>query len=231
MKRSSGYSGEVGQSSKRSKGFDDEPSFEEELGMMDENHFELIDESDGSEPNENQESRWARPPIASGFSSQSDSLAFHWLDIDATSGSPLMVNPSGEELIGSRESSVPMLRMYGVTSVGQSVLAWVHGFTPYFFVSLPSISELSTADLGNFRVVLNQRVRCALCAFCLMTVEQIKEKARGEEKNLNEFVLGVEKTKKMQSLLGYHFNETKQFIQVRSLFLPLLLILYIGACN
>lgn len=45
---------------------------------------------------------------------------------------------------------------------------------------------------------------------------QIREKAKGEEKKLAECVLGVEKTRHMQSLLGYHGDETKQFVQVSS---------------
>ena len=42
----------------------------------------------------------------------------------------------------------------------------------------------------------------------------MREKARGEEKKLTQFVLGVEKVSEMQSLLGYRFNEVKDFIKV-----------------
>ena len=42
----------------------------------------------------------------------------------------------------------------------------------------------------------------------------MKEKARGDEKKLNKFVLGIEKIPAKQSLLGYHFNETRDFIKV-----------------
>jgi len=43
------------------------------------------------------------------------------------------------------------------------------------------------------------------------------EKARGEEKSLSKFVLGIEKTKPMQSILGYHFGELKEFVKVMRL--------------
>lgn len=46
----------------------------------------------------------------------------------------------------------------------------------------------------------------------------MREKARGEEKNINKYVLGVEKTVPMQSILGYHFDETKEFIKVNKIF-------------
>lgn len=39
---------------------------------------------------------------------------------------------------GAQKGPVPILRMYGVTMEGHSVLAHVHGFHPYFFVKAPS---------------------------------------------------------------------------------------------
>jgi len=42
----------------------------------------------------------------------------------------------------------------------------------------------------------------------------MKEKARGDEKKLNKYVLGVEKSESKQSLLGYHFGRTKDFLKV-----------------
>jgi DNA polymerase delta subunit 1 len=42
----------------------------------------------------------------------------------------------------------------------------------------------------------------------------VKEKARGDEKKLSKFILGVEKTKPMQSILGYHFGEVREFVKI-----------------
>lgn len=75
-----------------------------------------------------------------------------------TSGIPLDANPSGKQVVGSVEGIVPVLRLYGVTSDGLSVLAHIHGFTPYFFVSLPSSMELSDANLAQIRISLDQKV-------------------------------------------------------------------------
>ena len=38
---------------------------------------------------------------------------------------------------GSDQSPVPIIRLYGVTKEGISVCCNVHGFTPYFFISVP----------------------------------------------------------------------------------------------
>ena len=116
-----------------------------------------------------------------------------------TSGSPLAANPAGGQIIGSSEGPVPVVRMYGVTAEGLSVMASIHGFTPYFYVSLPHTVDLNDNFLGQLRVVLDQRM---------------KEKARGEEKKLNRIVLGIEKAESKQSLLGYHFDVTKDFIKI-----------------
>lgn len=124
-----------------------------------------------------------------------ESLAFQWMDIDIISGSPLDANPDGSsDLVGSRENIVPVIRLFGVTREGRSVLTFVHGFTPYFYVAFPPSIQFDDMALGQLRVALDQRIR---------------EKARGEEKNLNQFVLGIEKTAPLQSILGYHFDEKR----------------------
>jgi hypothetical protein len=53
----------------------------------------------------------------------------------------------------------------------------------------------------------------------------MRDKARGEEKSLKNFVLGIEKTEPLQSLVGYHFNEKREFLKVTySFFLSAFLI-------
>lgn len=85
-------------------------------------------------------------------------VVFHWFDIDMTSGDPLNRNPAGGDIVGSKEGPVPIIKLYGVTDDGLSVLAYIHGFTPYFYVSLPASTDLSDNSLGLLRVSLDQRV-------------------------------------------------------------------------
>ena len=155
MKRTGTYNGG---DSKKPRNYDDEgPSFEDELGMMESMDVEFLE---GLDPNEsaNQEVRWTRP-TSTNFDCQKDNLAFHWLDIDTTSGMPLESNPDGSDsIIGSTEGPVPIIRMYGVTAHGQSVMANVHGFTPYFYVSFPGSIEITDALLGQLRASLDQKV-------------------------------------------------------------------------
>ena len=139
---------------------EDGPSFEDELGMMDDlilgNEYMITGLDDDT--SENQEARWARMNPIVALDHAKDNLAFHWLDIDMTSGNPMDVNPDGSHVVGSTEAPVPIIRMYGVTALGQSVIANIHGFTPYFYVSFPTSVELNDSMLGQLRGTLDQRV-------------------------------------------------------------------------
>lgn len=58
----------------------------------------------------------------------------------------------------------PVLRMFGCTAEGHSVLVHVHHFRPYFFVPVPV--GLSRADLPPLTVALN--VHLSICIRRLM---------------------------------------------------------------
>lgn len=148
--------------SKRFRSIDeDEPSFEEELGMMIDAEAEMLSGEQVAALDDqcevNQRARWVRPECA-GWNAKERDLAFHWLDIDMYSSDPLQANPDGKEVLGSTIGPVPVIRMYGVTADGHSVVANVHGFTPYFYVSFPNSVDISDAALGQLRTALDDRV-------------------------------------------------------------------------
>lgn len=60
------------------------------------------------------------------------------------------------------DTAVPVLRIYGVTEEGHSVMAHVHGFEPYFYVECPE--ELRTPDgLDEFRKALEALLAASGC--------------------------------------------------------------------
>lgn len=177
MKRSGTPGGSAGPKRARGGGGDGEEgggsqTFEEELMMMDDENMgdEHID-MDDAEDALIQVKRWSRPP-AGAFDPKQNSLAFHWVDIDITSGSPLEKNPcAGAKTIGSKEAIVPIIRLYGSTKDGSSVLTYVHGFTSYFYVALPPSTNLSDGARAQIRAHLDQKVciiilACIECIFC-----------------------------------------------------------------
>jgi DNA polymerase delta subunit 1 len=93
--------------------------------------------------------------------------AFQQLDIDYIIGS------ARQDLPGAKPYSAPIIRIFGVTvttpsppilnpahgltpqAEGNSVLTYVHGYEPYFFVQAPK--EFGPDDLEPFRAELNVR--------------------------------------------------------------------------
>lgn len=184
MKRSPSP-GASGGGYKKSRGGEDEMenTFEDELLAMEASEAMLmgeelidIDGMDTSITGAAAQRRWLRPrpvhlnPTTDnlGNNSQHDSgvslnvkisdTAIQWYDIDMTSGEPLAANPSGGAMAGSLEGPVPVVRLFGVSQSGASVMASVHGFTPYFFASVPNSFELNVASMSACRVVFDQKV-------------------------------------------------------------------------
>ncbi len=52
----------------------------------------------------------------------------------------------------------PVVKLYGVTAEGNSVLAHVHGFRPYFYIDLNSDKPLSNLECDKFKRDLNLNV-------------------------------------------------------------------------
>ncbi|KOB68271.1 DNA polymerase [Operophtera brumata] len=122
-------------------------SFEEQLAGMD----TAEDTQVFGEGPENQASnmKWSRPPPPA-LNPKKDSLVFQQLDIDHYNGQPVQGMP------GSQLAPVPIMRMYGVTMDGNSVCCHVHGFTPYFYVTVPVNFTESTCN--EMKTSLNRAV-------------------------------------------------------------------------
>ena len=87
--------------------------------------------------------KWARPDPPP-LDAATENLIFQQLELDTYIGQPLKGMP------GSQLGSVPILRMYGVTNEGHSVMTHIHGFAPYLYVSAPP--NFIEEDCGRFRV-------------------------------------------------------------------------------
>lgn len=122
---------------------DDMPcSFEEQLAGM-ETEFDSEQFVGEGPENRTTNTKWSRPE-ASDLNPSKESLVFQQLDIDHYNGPPMQGMP------GSQLGPVPIMRMYGVTMNENSVCCHVHGFTPYFYVTVPAnFSDSSCNDLKS----------------------------------------------------------------------------------
>jgi len=139
--------------------------------------------------------RLTRPALPEGgiHASQED-IVMQWVDMDMYVGPPLKQHPvPGKQVPGLRSGQTPTIRIFGVTKDGHSVLAHVHGVTPYFYCDCPSES-FSEADCGKFREALDRAVKVA---------------ARSQE----TCVLAVIPRQK-QSIMGYQRGRKSKFLQV-----------------
>jgi DNA polymerase delta subunit 1 len=140
--------------------------------------------------------RWHRP-AAPALDPASDSVAFQWVDMDMYDGEPLRENPrKGLNVPGARSGVVPILRMFGVTDAGNSVVAHIHGFTPYFWTAPPA--GMTEENLPEFKEALDAQV---------MSVA--KQKGR-----IACAVVHCELVADKQSLLGYYHGRRQTMLKV-----------------
>lgn len=63
------------------------------------------------------------------------------------------------KMVGSKETSVPVIKMYGCTQEGHSVMVNIHGVLPYIYVPVPTAKiqpGLTHQDVcDKFRTALN----------------------------------------------------------------------------
>ncbi len=90
---------------------------------------------------------WERPPPPP-LNSAADRLVFQQLEVDFTSG------PPNTTYYPTDLAEVPVLRMFGVNELGNSVCVFVHGFEPYFYAEAPT-PTFSPDDCAALAEVLN----------------------------------------------------------------------------
>ncbi|XP_022082871.1 DNA polymerase delta catalytic subunit-like [Acanthaster planci] len=196
----------AGPSSKRTRiDFDDDPStFEEELALLEQVEAEMSQVSSaGSQQSAGSGSqtaghipatsklaqhwnpKWIRP-ACSPPNPKKDAVVFQQIDLEHYLGSPLKGMP------GSSVGPVPIIRVFGITMEGHSIMCHIHGFAPYFYVPAPE--NFQPEHCRNFKDALNQAVIGDM---------------RSNKDNLSQAVLAVEPVVK-ESIYGYHGPDGKR---------------------
>lgn len=81
-------------------------------------------------------SKWCRPKLPP-IDPAKDPIIFQQVDIDNYTGK------ARPDMPGPNDGPMPVMRMYGVTQEGNSVMAHVHGFAPYFYIRAPDNFEVA----------------------------------------------------------------------------------------
>eukprot|EP00004_Rigifila_ramosa_P023332 TRINITY_DN6539_c0_g1_i1.p1 TRINITY_DN6539_c0_g1~~TRINITY_DN6539_c0_g1_i1.p1 ORF type:complete len:1108 (+),score=265.50 TRINITY_DN6539_c0_g1_i1:22-3324(+) len=135
-------------------------------------------------------SSWARRPLPA-INPATDRLVFQQLEIDYYTANPIPGMP------GPLNGPVPVVRMYGVTAAGNTVLAHVHGFMPYFYIPMGALPGFVPESCEQFRRFLNEKLG-----------QRVAQKDR-----CAEYVLAVEVFMK-ESLQGYHSTKKSPFLRL-----------------
>ncbi|KAI8851031.1 DNA polymerase family B-domain-containing protein [Chytridium lagenaria] len=128
---------------------------------------------------------WPRKPC--DINNMED-LVFQQLDIDETIG-------DSRQFYKTTFSQSAILRMYGTTNEGGSVVCHVHGFSPYFYVPAPP--GFNENHLPAFRTALDTAIR----------TDSKRQENHGSAVVSIEFVM-------KQSIFGYQGPDTNLFLQI-----------------
>ncbi|GAB6033248.1 DNA polymerase delta catalytic subunit [Chamberlinius hualienensis] len=119
-----------------------------ELIGVDDDFLEMPTSGEGPE-NVATSDAWSRRSLLP-IDTSSDTLIFQQIELDHYIGEP---KPG---MKGATIGLVPIVRMFGVTEDGHSILCHVHGFTPYFYVSCPN--DFRPEHCHTFREALDKAV-------------------------------------------------------------------------
>ncbi|XP_030767293.1 DNA polymerase delta catalytic subunit [Sitophilus oryzae] len=133
---------------------------------------------------------YQRPPILH-IDPAKDTFIFQELELDNYVGNVYPGMP------GPQSGPVPIIRMFGITKEGNSVCCHVHGFSPYFYINLPT--TFSNGDLGPFKDKLNEAL--------------INDIRGGNRDGITDAVLIVEIIKG-KNLVEYHGDDDEPFAKI-----------------
>ncbi|KAI9201944.1 DNA polymerase family B-domain-containing protein [Polychytrium aggregatum] len=115
-------------------------SFEQQLGEI----------SSADDKSASYEDLWPRPALPSA-NPKSDSIVFQQIEVDD------YIGPAHARIPHKGIGDVSIIRMYGVTENGNSVMCHVHGYLPYFYVSAPKGFQQS--HIPAFFEALNNQLK------------------------------------------------------------------------
>ncbi|CAF0793979.1 unnamed protein product [Didymodactylos carnosus] len=138
--------------------------------------------------------KWSRPEIPS-IDSTTYKLIFQQIDLDAYTdynGIPTILSTQRQV---HQRGQTTVVRLYGVTDEGYSVMAHLYGYVPYLYTTAPP--NFKKTDIERFKQNFNQALR---------------NEARSKDLP-QEVCVDIELEEK-ESVLGFHNNEKLQILKI-----------------
>ena len=140
------------------------------------------------------EDSWLRPPLVP-FSPSREPLHLQTMEADYTIG-PARSFPGYAEQFNSGSHKKAIVRLFGVTRGGQSVLCHIHNFLSYFYIPVWASFDPAGPDLQQLGEALN---------------DELKAQSRGD-KSIARPVIGMEVVSR-QSIWGQRTAHTRRQTQ------------------
>lgn len=134
--------------------------------------------------------KWLRPKVLRPPDPSKDAIIFQQMDIDHYE------SLKRDGFMGPDASLVPVMRMFGVTRDGHSILCHIHGFHPYFYVYTSKKPDIN--KLNQFRDALD---------------DKCKQKSNTKLSPLPNHILDV-KHVTSRSIYGYCGQEEQDFLKI-----------------
>jgi DNA polymerase delta subunit 1 len=130
---------------------------------------------------------------------------------------------------GSRNRQVPVIRLYGVTECGQSILSRIWGFRPYFYIEIPNKLINNTKDIveqieninkemiiKKIEAKMNESIDNAYFINDHQKVEELQNKLENKKEVIMKYVNSIQDTQVLQrtSIWNYQFNRNKKFLKI-----------------
>jgi len=141
----------------------------------------------------NEMKKWPRNPLPADFNPKTTSIIFQQMEVKYNM-EKVSPHTAAQKFSGSKETSVPVVKMFGCTQEGHSVCLSIYGFLPYIYVPVPTAKlqeGISSEQLcQNLLQALNHKLKAKL----------------GDKAEVNEIVQAVEIEQKMSIM---YFREEK----------------------
>ena len=186
---------------KKVKGYEEDFRFDDDTDEMIEDELQIVGEHVGQplpeegfrcvskEDMDAAAVKWRRPPVTN--LQENVAMCFNQIEVDYA----ICMEPVEFSTDGDTEEKAAVIRMFGVTREGCSIVAHVHGFRPYFYAKAPP--GFTPHDISMFSSSLSGR---------------LKSSARANEQTQNP-VLSIELVSR-QSIMHYNFQTQSPFLRI-----------------
>ena len=79
----------------------------------------------------------------------------------------------------------PIIRVFAINKIGNSILLHISGFIPYFYIQCPMNMKINQTNIEELRKEINRRAVKTKCAESIVKIEVVEKESIKEFKGVN----------------------------------------------